>query len=126
MTELFTKHVLGHDMLSWNVPFFTLIMLVTLGVDYSIFLMMHYNESKALGRQQILPTAKVMGGVILSAAVILGGTFAALMPSGIITLIQVAIAVIIGLILLSVFIMPMLIPACFGLTEKLAKKKTEK
>jgi putative drug exporter of the RND superfamily len=48
------------------------------------------------------------------------------MPSGIVTLIQVAIAVITGLVLLSVFVMPILIPACFGLAEKLTNKKVEK
>ena len=125
LTEIFTTNVLGHEALSWNVPFFTLIMIVTLGVDYSIFVMMRFNETKELGYNQILPTAKDMGGVILSAAVILGGTFAALMPSGIITLIQVAIAVMIGLILLSVIIMPILIPACFGLMNKLKDRKSK-
>ena len=125
ITELVTKYVLGQEALSWNVPFFALIMIVTLGVDYSIFLMMRYNETKELGFNQILPTAKEMGGVILSAAVILGGTFAALIPSGIITLIQVAIAVMVGLVILSLFIMPVLIPACFGLAEKLNKKKRD-
>ena len=126
LTEIFTSNVLGHEALSWNVPFFTLIMIVTLGVDYSIFVMMRFNETKELGYNQILPTAKEMGGVILSAAVILGGTFAALIPSGIITLIQVAIAVIIGLVLLSIIIMPMLIPACFGLINNLKNRKSKK
>ena len=51
--------------------------------------------------------------------------FAALVPSGIITLIQVAITVMVGLVLLSVFVMPMLLPACFGLLEK-AKRNAKK
>lgn len=125
LTELFAIHVLGHEALSWNVPFFTLIMIITLGVDYSIFIMMRYNESKDADLTQIISTSKEMGGVIISAAVILGGTFAALIPSGIITLIQVAIAVMIGLVLLSVIVMPIFIPACFGLIYKWQNRKNK-
>ncbi|OMD67888.1 hypothetical protein BSK62_06660 [Paenibacillus odorifer] len=32
------------EILSWIVPFFSFIMIAALGVDYSIFLMMRYNE----------------------------------------------------------------------------------
>ena len=42
--EWISKQVLGVDLLSWNVPFFSFIMIVALGVDYSIFLMMRYRE----------------------------------------------------------------------------------
>lgn len=118
ITELITTNLLGHEALSWNVPFFSMIMLITLGVDYSIFFMMRFNESKEQGLNQIIPAAAEMGSVIVSAAIILGGTFAALIPSGIITLIQVAITVMVGLVLLSVFVMPMLLPAFFGLLQK--------
>ncbi len=121
LTELIANNLLGYDMLSWNVPFFTYIMIVSLGVDYSIFLMMRYNETAELGRGEIVQACTQMGGVILAAAVILGGTFAALIPSGIVTLIQVAIAVIIGLVILALFIMPMFIPACLGIAQKVER-----
>ena len=98
--EWISKQVLGVELLSWNVPFFSFIMIVALGVDYSIFLMMRYREQEN-SQSAIVEAAKHIGGVVISAAIILGGTFAALMPSGVITLIQVAIVVIIGLFLLS-------------------------
>lgn len=60
-----------------------------------------------------------MGGVVLSAALILGGTFAALIPSGVLTLIEVATVVITGLILLSFIAMPILLPALISLTQEL-------
>ena len=44
--EWISKQVLGVDLLSWNVPFFSFIMIVALGVDYSIFLMMRYREQE--------------------------------------------------------------------------------
>lgn len=38
-SKLFSTYVLCRDMLTWNTPFFTFIMLFALGVDTSIFLM---------------------------------------------------------------------------------------
>ncbi len=126
ITEWITTTFLHADALSWNVPFFTYIMLITLGVDYSIFLMMRFKELGDDGLSMIVEACKKMGGVILSAAVILGCTFAALMPSGINTLIQVAIAVIIGLVLLALLLMPVFIPSVFGIANMANKKKDNK
>lgn len=119
ITELISDHLLGQGILSWNVPFFSFIMIVALGVDYSIFLMMRYRELENQGSSAIIEAAKHIGGVVLSAALILGGTFAALIPSGIVTLMQVAIFVLVGLVLLSFIMLPMFMPAVMGLTESL-------
>lgn len=119
ISELISKYILDIDTLSWNVPFFGFIMLISLGVDYSIFLMMRYNELEQKSSEAIIEAAKNMGAVVLSAAIILGGTFAALIPSGILTLIQVALVVIVGLVLMSLLLMPIFIPGMFGLTHKL-------
>ncbi|KOY70659.1 MMPL family transporter [Apilactobacillus kunkeei] len=118
ITKLISSAVLGEKFLTWNTPFFTFVMLIALGVDYSIFLMMKYREFgsvDATPERQIQHACAVIGTVVISAAIILGGTFAALMPSGVLTLIQVAIGVIVGLIIL-VFIIPMLISALIKLT----------
>jgi RND superfamily putative drug exporter len=117
--ELISSHVLNVDLLSWNVPFFSFIMIVALGVDYSIFLMMRYNELEGDPVTRIVKASRDIGGVVLSAALILGGTFAALIPSGVLTLMQVAFVVIIGLLLLSLIALPVLLPALMGLTKKL-------
>ncbi|MFC7687971.1 MMPL family transporter [Ureibacillus sp. GCM10028918] len=119
LSELLSEALLGQSILSWNVPFFSFIMIVTLGVDYSIFLMMRYHEVKDQGSAGIIDAAKHIGGVVLSAALILGGTFAALIPSGIVTLMQVAILVLVGLVLLSFIMLPVFMPAVMGLTEKM-------
>lgn len=60
-----------------------------------------------------------MVGVVLSAAFILGGTCAALIPSGVMTLIQVAFVLIIALLLLSVADMPVFLTALKQLASKL-------
>ncbi|WP_441775988.1 MMPL family transporter [Limosilactobacillus fermentum] len=104
LTDWITRTWLDTSMLSWNTPFFTFIMIVALGVDYSIFLMMRYRDEQRRSPQTLVVNihhaAQAVGTVVMSAVVILSGTFAALIPSGVMTLIQVAIAVIIGLILL--------------------------
>lgn len=40
LTSFITKNILHENLLTWNAPFFTFIMIIALGVDYSIFLMM--------------------------------------------------------------------------------------
>lgn len=117
ITRWVVSGLMGRSTLAWNVPFFTFIMLIALGVDYSIFVMMRYRDSDrhALPSARILEACTVIGTVVISAAVILGGTFAALIPSGVPTLIEVAIGVIIGLAIL-VFLMPINLSASTKLT----------
>ncbi|MDC6398438.1 MMPL family transporter [Lactiplantibacillus pentosus] len=124
ITRMLSSWLMGQDMLTWNTPFFGFIMLIALGVDYSIFLMMKYREfdnSAATPSTRIVRASAVIGAVVLSAALILSGTFAALMPSGVLTLIQVAMVVIIGLIIL-VFAIPTIIPSLIRLTYPLTDR----
>ncbi|MBB6733091.1 MMPL family transporter [Cohnella zeiphila] len=111
MTELIFVRILGHAGVTWTTPFFGFVLLLALGVDYSIFLMDRFRENRHLPPQEaILQAMKSMGSVILSAAVILGGTFAAMLPSGVMTLLQVATVVLCGLFLYAVVILPLFIP----------------
>lgn len=119
INQWIVKAVLGRDMLTWNTPFFSFIMLIALGVDYSIFLMTRYRELETEGihdvSERILKACGIIGTVVISAVVILGGTFAALIPSGIPTLIEVALTVDVGLIIL-IFILPITLTAAVKLT----------
>lgn len=117
ITRWVVSGVMGRSTLAWNVPFFTFIMLIALGVDYSIFVMMRYRDSDphSLPSARILKACTAIGTVVISAVVILGGTFAALIPSGVPTLIEVAIGVIIGLAIL-IFLMPINLSASTKLT----------
>ena len=135
INQWIVKAVLGRSMLTWNTPFFSFIMLIALGVDYSIFLMTRYreleSESYTTPSARILKACAIIGTVVVSAAIILGGTFAALIPSGIPTLIEVALAVDIGLLIL-VFILPITMSAATKLTyegidlNKFAKRRKKK
>jgi putative drug exporter of the RND superfamily len=51
-----------------------------------------------------------MGTVIISAAIILGGTFAAMMPSGVLSLLEIATILLIGLALYSLVVLPLFVP----------------
>lgn len=123
ITEWLTQSFLGVEQMGWNVPFFSFIMLVTLGVDYSIFLMRLYNEYRQSQQmsdaEAIVQASRRIGKVVISAAVILGGTFAALIPSGILTLVEIALVVIIGLVFLCLVMMPLFIPGVISLMERL-------
>ncbi|KRK87152.1 MMPL family transporter [Lentilactobacillus sunkii] len=125
ITKWLSSYLLFQNMLTWNTPFFSFIMLVALGVDYSIFLMMRYRGDAAMipdVRRRILNSATIIGTVVISAAIILGGTFAALIPSNVLTLIQVAMTVIVGLVIL-VFTLPIIMSAMVKWTYPYVKDK---
>lgn len=110
-TEFVFVNLLGYEGLNWAVPFFSFVILMALGVDYSIFLMGRFNEyrGESVDKAMIVAMSK-MGTVIISAVIILGGTFAAMMPSGVLSLLQIATIVITGLVLYSVVMLPLFIP----------------
>ena len=92
-------NILGYDGLTWVIPFFSFVLLVALGIDYSIFLMDRFNEYKnGFIKDALINAMKNMGTVIISATIILGGTFGAMLPSGVLSLLQIATVVIIGLV----------------------------
>lgn len=119
VTEVIFVRMLGYDGLTWALPFFGFVMLIALGVDYSIFLMDRFKEYRELPPQEgILEAMRHMGTVIISAAVILGGTFAAMLPSGVLSLLQIAAIVICGLFLYALFMLPLFIPVMIRLFGK--------
>ena len=114
IAELIFVNGLGYDGISWAVPFFGFVMLVALGVDYSIFLLDRFREESFNGisvRDAMRTSMAKMGTVIITAAIILAGTFGAMMPSGVLSLVQIATIVITGLLLYGLIILPLLIPA---------------
>ncbi|MCJ7841452.1 MMPL family transporter [Lederbergia sp. NSJ-179] len=110
-TEIIFVNILGYDGLTWAIPFFSFVMLMALGIDYSIFLMDRFNEYRNGSIKEALLTAmKNMGTVIISAAVILGGTFGAMLPSGVLSILQIATVVLIGLFMYAFVMLPIFIP----------------
>lgn len=126
LTQFIFKDILGRGDLSWSVPFFIFIMLIALGVDYSIFLISRFNEYKDMDpKKAIVEASANIGGVITTAAIILSATFAAMYPSNIPTLIELGTSVIIGLFMLAFIFMPIFIPAMISLSEKFRRKQSK-
>lgn len=119
ISEIIFVNVIGYDGLTWAVPFFAFVMLTALGIDYSIFLMDRFNEYRDNNLKEAMLTAmKKMGTVIISAAVILGGTFAAMLPSGVLSILQIATVVLLGLFLYALIMLPLFIPVMVRLFGK--------
>ena len=90
-------------------------MLIALGVDYRLLPLV----TTSLKKRLFTPSSRILkacaiGTVVISAAIILGGTFAALIPSGIPTLIEVALTV--DVVVNLVFILPITLSAAVKLT----------
>ena len=114
LLEFLYVRILGFDGLSWTVSFFIFMVVVALGVDYSIFLMSRYKEESSLGgnASEAMTTAMTTtGGVILSAAAIMAGTFGALAFAGVDTLVEIGIGTMIGLMLYATLFMSLIVPA---------------
>jgi RND superfamily putative drug exporter len=112
MEFLFVK-LLGFPGLSWTVSFFIFLIIVALGVDYSIFLMARFKEEYRPGGvvPAMTKAMRTTGGVIISAAVIMGGTFGAMGFSGVGTLVQIGVGTLIGLLLYAVIFMILVVPS---------------
>lgn len=105
--------LLGLGNLNWAVPFFSLIIFAALGIDYSIFIIDRFREELANKsiRDAIEHSIRRMGVTVITAVIILSGTFAALLPSGMIILIQVASIIIFALLFYAFIVLPLLVPA---------------
>lgn len=96
-----------------SVVLYGFIFLVALGIDYNIFLMTRVREeSLRTGTQKgVLRGLIVTGGVITSAGVVLASTFAALGVIPILFLVQLAFIVAFGVLLDTIIIRSLLVPA---------------
>ncbi|AIQ12718.1 MMPL family transporter [Paenibacillus durus] len=111
VTEAIFVNLLGYSGITWTTPFFSFVMLIALGVDYSIFLMARFNENQSWDiKDAILHAMRNMGTVILSAVIILGGTFASMYPSGVLSMMQIATVVLSGLVLYALLFLPFFVP----------------
>lgn len=105
--------ILGFPGADASVPLFGFIFLVALGVDYNIFLMTRVREeSQKIGtRQGIIRGLGKTGGVITSAGLVLAATFAALGIIPILFLAQLAFIVAFGVLLDTIIVRSLLVPA---------------
>jgi RND superfamily putative drug exporter len=118
---LLFDHVLGFPALDSSVILLSFVFLVALGVDYNIFLVTRAREDarEAGTRDGMLSALRVTGGVITSAGVLLAAVFAVLGVLPLITLTQIGIIVCIGVLLDTLLVRTVLVPAlAFMLGER--------
>ncbi|WP_065961465.1 efflux RND transporter permease subunit [Curtobacterium sp. UCD-KPL2560] len=106
-------HVLHLPGADPSVPLFSFVFLVALGVDYNIFLMTRVREEALRHgpREGVLRGLGATGGVITSAGIVLAATFAALGVIPILFLVQIAFIVAFGVLLDTVVVRSLLVPA---------------
>ncbi|MGW4286834.1 MMPL family transporter [Streptomyces sp. NPDC004673] len=92
---------------------FSFVFLIALGVDYNIFLMHRVRRESLLAGQRIgtLRGLRATGNAISSAGVVLAVTFAALTVMPLRYLAQIGIIVAVGVLLDTLFVRPLLVPA---------------
>lgn len=121
ISALLFNHVWHFPGADPSVIIFGFVFLVALGIDYNIFLMSRVKEETL--RMGVHPgTIKglvVTGGVITSAGVVLAATFAALSVIPIMFLAQIAFIVAFGVLLDTIVVRSLLVPA---LTLQLGKR----
>ncbi|GAB1691811.1 MMPL family transporter [Krasilnikovia sp. M28-CT-15] len=110
---LLFDHVLDFPALDSGVILLAFVFLVALGIDYNIFLVTRAREdARRTGtRDGMLSAVRVTGGVITSAGVLLAAVFAVLGVLPLIVLTQIGIIVCIGVLLDTLLVRTVLVPA---------------
>jgi RND superfamily putative drug exporter len=118
---LLFQGVFGYPALDAPVLLLSFVFLVALGVDYSIFLTTRAREESATAGTApgMLTALRVTGGVITSAGVLLAAVFAVLGVLPLITLTQIGVIVCIGVLLDTLVVRTLVVPAlAFLLRER--------
>lgn len=113
LSAVIFNNILGFPGADSSVVLYGFIFLVALGIDYNIFLMTRVREEslKAGARKGVLTGLIVTGGVITSAGIVLAATFAALAVLPILFLVQLAFIVAFGVLLDTIVVRSLLVPA---------------
>jgi RND superfamily putative drug exporter len=110
---LFQTPLFGFPAIDVNVLLFSFLFLVALGVDYSIFLVTRAKEeAERLGiTQGMIRALAATGAVITSAGILLAAVFAVLGVLPLITLTQIGIIVCIGVLIDTLLVRTVIVPA---------------
>ena len=113
VSSLFFNHVFGFGGADASFPLLAFVFLVSLGIDYNIFLMTRVREETARhgARQGALTGLAATGGVIVSAGLVLAGTFAALATLPLTMMTELGFAVAFGVLLDTIVVRSVLVTA---------------
>jgi RND superfamily putative drug exporter len=113
ISAFFFDNVFGFEGADASFPLFVFVFLVSLGIDYNIFLMTRvHEESKQWGtRRGALVGLSATGGVITSAGLVLAGTFAVLGTLPLTFAAELGFAVAVGVIIDTIIVRAVLVTA---------------
>jgi RND superfamily putative drug exporter len=116
---IFTN-LLGFPALDLSVFLFSFLFLVALGVDFNIFLVTRAKEeAEKLGTKQgMIKALSSTGGVITSAGILLAAVFAVLGVLPLVALAQIGVIVCIGVLLDTLLVRTVIVPALAFMTGK--------
>lgn len=107
------ENVLGYDAISYRLPLYTFVFLISLGVDYNIILVSRIREEihHYKWKEAISHGVGLTGGVISSAGIILAGTFAVLMTQPLEELFLFGLTMGLGILIDTFIVRGMLLPS---------------
>ncbi|WP_138315836.1 MMPL family transporter [Rhodoluna limnophila] len=113
-------NVFGFPALDLSVFLYSFLFLVALGVDYNIFLVTRAKEeAELLGTKQgMIKALSSTGGVITSAGILLAAVFAVLGVLPLVALAQIGVIVCIGVLLDTLLVRTVIVPALAFMTKK--------
>jgi RND superfamily putative drug exporter len=114
------EHWFGFPALDLSVPLLSFLFLVALGVDYNIFLTTRAREeaTRSDTRAGVSTALAVTGGVITSAGILLAAVFTVLGVLPLITLTQIGVIVGFGVLLDTLLVRSLLVPALVSLLDR--------
>lgn len=111
VTALVWHTLLGRPLV-WFLPIVTFVFLVAVGADYNLLLTARIREETPTGDRPGIARAVIStGGVITSAGLIFAGSFLALVPAPLLDLSEVGTAIAIGLLLDTLIVRTLIVPA---------------
>ncbi|MEO7351425.1 MAG: MMPL family transporter, partial [Marmoricola sp.] len=113
LSSLAFKYVFDYPGADPSFPLFVFVFLVSLGIDYNIFLMTRVREETATRgtRRGSLVALSATGGVITSAGLVLAATFGMLASLPLVFLVELGFAVALGVILDTIIVRSVLVTA---------------
>ncbi|HEX7744970.1 MAG TPA: MMPL family transporter [Micromonosporaceae bacterium] len=122
-TALLFQEGLGRQGLSFIIPIILYLFVSAIGTDYNILMTARLREEIREGRtarQAAALAVEHAGPSVIAAAVILAGTFASLMISGVPFFVEIGFAVTLGIVLVAAVVSVLLVPAVTALAGRAA------